>query len=230
MDKDDEERLMEFIEKQVERGKINVKHVEYTELIREKEDEKIKVDLNLSVVKSMQEKMLVKSNLNILEYNKRSNKEKRNETSTSNKRKSALSEILEEEERLKEKKNRKEHWLCCGIVVKVITKSLGEKYYKKKGIVEEIKSNFLGIVRIFDSNDLIKIDQDHLETVIPSEGKLVKIINGAYRGHEAILRKIHVDKFCATLEISSGVLRGRKLSEIQYEDFSKIADKKVDQV
>ena len=37
---------------------------------------------------------------------------------------------------MKEKKNRKDYWLHEGIVVKAITKKLGEKYYKKKGVIK----------------------------------------------------------------------------------------------
>ena len=39
------------------------------------------------------------------------------------------------EETTKEKVNRKDYWLHEGIVVKVITKKLGDKYYKKKATV-----------------------------------------------------------------------------------------------
>ena len=39
------------------------------------------------------------------------------------------------EEKTKEKVNRKDYWLHERIVVKVVTKKLGEKYYKKKGTV-----------------------------------------------------------------------------------------------
>ena len=50
--------------------------------------------------------------------------------------KSALDEIMEHEERTKEKMNRRDHWLHEDIVVKVITKKLGDKYYKKKAFVK----------------------------------------------------------------------------------------------
>ena len=39
------------------------------------------------------------------------------------------------EEQQKEKKNRKDHWLHERIVVKVMTKRLGDKYHKKKGVI-----------------------------------------------------------------------------------------------
>lgn len=52
------------------------------------------------------------------------------------KRKSALDEIMEFEEKKKEKMNRKDFWLHKDIVVKVISKKLGDKYYKKKAYVK----------------------------------------------------------------------------------------------
>lgn len=52
------------------------------------------------------------------------------------KRKSALDEIMEFEERKKEKMNRKDYWLHKDIVVKVVSKKLGDKYYKQKAYVK----------------------------------------------------------------------------------------------
>lgn len=42
------------------------------------------------------------------------------------------------EEKKKEKTNRKDYWLTEGIVVKIVTKKLGEKFYKKKAVVKVI--------------------------------------------------------------------------------------------
>lgn len=39
------------------------------------------------------------------------------------------------EEKTKEKVNRKDYWLHEGIIVKVVTKKLGDKYYKKKAVI-----------------------------------------------------------------------------------------------
>ncbi len=46
------------------------------------------------------------------------------------------------EEKSKEKQNRKEYWLHERIIVKVITKRLGENFYKKKGVVR-VRDHFL---------------------------------------------------------------------------------------
>ena len=58
-----------------------------------------------------------------------------------------------------------------GIVVKVMHKKLGDKYYRKKGVVESLKDEFTAIVQMLDSKDKLKIDQLHLETVIPAIGE-----------------------------------------------------------
>ncbi|MFS7965363.1 putative KIN17-like protein [Helianthus anomalus] len=49
---------------------------------------------------------------------------------------SALDELIKEEEKVKERINRKDYWLCEGIVV---SKVLGDKgYYKRKGVVRKV--------------------------------------------------------------------------------------------
>lgn len=221
MDKDDQEKMMQFLKKQIERGKKDEKEVEYTELKRESEEEKIKVDLNLTAIKPPTEVFLKPKPLVLKRDKPFKEKPSESQPSTS-KRKCALDDILMEEERKKERKNRKDYWVCENIVVKVVTKSLGDKYYKKKGVIESVKDKYVAMVRMTDTGDLIKLDQEHLETVIPSEGRLVKIVNGAYRGETATLKEIYQDKFCAKLEIATGLLKGRVISNIQYEDFSKL--------
>ena len=48
---------------------------------------------------------------------------------------------------------------------------LGDKYFCKKGVVENVKDEFTAIVQMLDSKDKLKIDQSHLETVIPAIGE-----------------------------------------------------------
>lgn len=100
------------------------------------------------------------------------------------------------EERKKESSNRKDNWLHEGIVVKVITKKLGDKYKNKKGVIrvspcfsflmtvalmfhtvfaficsQEVVGLFGAVIKMIDSGDKIKVDQAHLETVIPGIGR-----------------------------------------------------------
>jgi len=139
-------------------------------------------------------------------------------------KKSALEEVREMEEKLKEQKNRKDYWLHEGIVVKIITSKLGEKYSKKKGILTKVENRYQAVVKMLDTNDKIRVDQAHVETVIPAVGKKVLIVNGAYRGQEATLDDIHQDKFSVDVTLLTGSMVGTRLDNMAYEDVSKLAD------
>jgi DNA/RNA-binding protein KIN17 len=66
-----------------------------------------------------------------------------------------------------DKKNRKDYWLHTNIVVKIINKKLSDgKFYKKKGVVCSISDKYIGEVRLSDGTR-IRLDQEHLETVLP---------------------------------------------------------------
>lgn len=136
-------------------------------------------------------------------------------------KKSALDEIREQQERSKEKKNRRDHWLHEGIIVKVITKKLGEKYYKSKGVVMTLIDDYVASLKL-DDGVLVKLDQSHVETVIPSVGREMKIVNGAYRGCIAKLESLDTDNFSLNLRIAEGPMNGRRVS-VPYEDASKLA-------
>ncbi|XP_024031034.1 KIN17-like protein isoform X2 [Morus notabilis] len=137
--------------------------------------------------------------------------------------KSALEELMREEEKKKEKINRKDYWLCEGIVVKVMSKALAEKgYYKQKGVVRKVIEKYVGEIEMLDSKHVLRIDQQELETVIPQIGSLVRIVNGAYRGSNARLLAVDTDKFCAKVQIEKGVYDGRVLKAVEYEDICKI--------
>merc|ERR1712226_1610046 len=77
-------------------------------------------------------------------------------------------------------------WLREGIVVKIVTKSLGDKYYKKKGHIVEVIEDFAAMVQMHEGGRL-KLDQDHLETVVPQVGRTVVVLWGKYEGKEASL-------------------------------------------
>ncbi|CAH2014700.1 unnamed protein product [Acanthoscelides obtectus] len=225
MDKNDEEKQMEFIEKQAKLVSEMAGPSEepvYTELVRENEEEPLKLDIKIKT-----EKPMINS-VKILQLSKRPSDSQQTTSGDSKKikteksKKTALDEIREQEELKKEKMNRKDYWLTDGIVVKVMNKSLGEDYYKQKGVIREVIDKYVAIVKLLDSGKKLKIDQEHLETVIPAIGKLVKVVNGAYRGETATLLSIHEKNFCAEIEIASGLLKGRKVSGVEYEDICKL--------
>ncbi|CAF4366466.1 unnamed protein product [Adineta steineri] len=125
---------------------------------------------------------------------------------------------------MKEQKNRKDYWLHEDIIVKIITSKLGEKCYKKKGVITKVENRYQAVVKMLDTNDKIRVDQAHVETVIPAIGKNVLIVNGAYRGEEATLEDIHQDTFSVDVTILTGSMIGTRFNNIAYEDVSKLAD------
>ncbi|KAK8461733.1 hypothetical protein SEVIR_1G088400v4 [Setaria viridis] len=139
-------------------------------------------------------------------------------------RRSALDELMKEEEKAKERSNRKDYWLCPGIVVKVMSKSLAEKgYYKQKGVVKKVIDKYVGEIEMLESKHVLRVDQDELETVIPQIGGLVRIVNGAYRGSKARLLSVDTEKFCAKVQVEKGLYDGKVLRAVEYEDICKIS-------
>lgn len=229
MAKDDQERELAFLKKQIKRGKQFAKDTEPEPEVEEidinaEDREKLKIDI--AVVKpKVETKPII-----FAETSKRKmdpddsdgvKKEKKIRPSTSGK-KNALDDIMATEEAAKERTNRKDYWLAEDIVVKIVTKSLGEDYFNKKGVVVQVLDKYSAVVRMLNTKHKLKLDQAHLETVIPAVGKLVKVVNGAYRGSIAVLVSVHPDQFAVTIEIHSGLLKGRRVNNVQYEDISKL--------
>lgn len=221
MDRTDEEVSREMIERQIKMHQEQAgpsKEPEFTALVRENEDEKLQLDIKLNPIKSKLPTEIIP--LDKLIKSKDEPKEKKFKPDTA--KKNALDEIMEREEKLKEKNNRRDYWITEDIVVKIMTKSLGDDFYKQKGVIREVKDKYTAIVKVFENGKKVKLDQEHLETVLPALGKLVKIVNGAYRGENATLLKIDEKNFCVEVEIASGVLKGRRVHNVQYEDICKV--------
>jgi DNA/RNA-binding protein KIN17 len=139
-------------------------------------------------------------------------------------RRSALDELMKEEEKAKERSNRKDYWLYPGIVVKVMSKSLAEKgYYKQKGVVKKVIDKYVGEIEMFESKHVLRVDQDELETVIPQIGGLVRIVNGAYRWSNAKLLSVDTEKLCAKVQVEKDLYDGKVLRAVEYEDICKIS-------
>ncbi|KAL7609563.1 hypothetical protein Lser_V15G10391 [Lactuca serriola] len=136
---------------------------------------------------------------------------------------SALDELIREEEKAKERSNRKDYWLCEGIIVKVMSKDLAEKgYYKQKGVIRKVIDKYVGEIEMLESKHKLRVDQEELETVIPQIGGIVRIVNGAYRGSNARLLSVNTEMFCAKVQIEKGVYDGRVIQAIEYEDICKV--------
>ncbi|XP_026217408.1 DNA/RNA-binding protein KIN17 [Anabas testudineus] len=225
---DDEERSAKFIEEQVRRGQDGKETDEtpvYTELKRESEEEKVAFKLGASsstASSSKSSSALAASALKAAPSAKRKETSSSSDSRGEKKKKSALEEIMEMEDKKKKQSERTDYWLQPNIVVKVVTKRLGEKYHKKKAVVTEVRDKYTAVVKMVDSGDKLKLDQNHVETVIPAPGKQVLILNGPYRDTEAVLEGIDEKNFCATLTLDSGPQKGKRV-DIAYEDFSKLA-------
>ncbi|XP_071379214.1 DNA/RNA-binding protein KIN17 [Centroberyx affinis] len=233
-DLDDEERSAKFIEEQVRRGRGSKEPDEapvFTELKRESEEEK--VVFNMGACSSVAGPSKPSTSLGPSALKAAASSSKRKDApagseSSEKKKKSALDEIMEMEERKRKQQQqqqsaRTEYWLQPNIVVKVVTKKLGERYHKKKAVIKEVRDKYTAMVRMINSGDKLKLDQSHVETVIPAPGKRVLVLNGPYRDTEALLDGIDEKNFCATLTLDSGRMKGKRVEGVAYEDFSKMA-------
>uniref|UniRef100_A0A1I7UZS8 Kin17_mid domain-containing protein n=1 Tax=Caenorhabditis tropicalis TaxID=1561998 RepID=A0A1I7UZS8_9PELO len=231
-EKDDEDRHLQIVEEMVQRGRElegdDAEKYEATELIREAPDQKIQLFGGKSLGKLTETaKVPLMSVFDLKPVKKedpdrpgpsgysdtsRESRKRSRSRSPSKKisKKSTLDEIKEMEERKKEKKNRKDYWMREGIVVKVVTKSLGSDYYRAKGVVRRMVDDYKAEVKL-DDGMVVKLDQEHVETVIPSIGRQMMVVNGAYRGSEATLESIDEKSFSLRLKLSAGPARGRRI-------------------
>ncbi|CAB3387852.1 Hypothetical predicted protein [Cloeon dipterum] len=244
MDKDDEEKLMEFVEKQVERGKAGKgsdeeeeAEPERKEFVRADEEEKISLQLKLAPKPSISAVPIPK----LIKTEAKDDDDTKSIRSTKScrpdswKRKfSGLEEAMQEDMAMKKRKIKEERprspvsdreeeeetWLMEDIVVKITTKALGEKYHKQKAIITKVKEG-QAYVEVISTGHKLKLGEDHLQTVIPQPGKPVLILKGEYRGKKATLEEVLVDRFKAVLTFKS---KDKYVSkEFPYEHFSKLA-------
>jgi DNA/RNA-binding protein KIN17 len=126
-------------------------------------------------------------------------------------------------------KYRKSYWLYRNIIVRIISKSLSDgKYFKRKAVVEKVIDKYMAEVEVLDSGpdqrdggDILRLDQDDLETVIPKEvGTKVRVLNGKYRGDKALVEELNKSTYHATLRLMDD---DQILEGVPYEDFSKLA-------
>jgi DNA/RNA-binding protein KIN17 len=123
---------------------------------------------------------------------------------------------------------RKDYWLRRDILVRITSKRLeGGKYFRRKAIVDRVlEDKFTAEVEVLDSGpevrdggDVLLLDQNDMETVIPKVGKMVRILNGPGRSKKAKVISLDPGRQEAVLELETG----QKLESARYEDFSKLA-------
>eukprot|EP00198_Chlamydomonas_reinhardtii_P008872 XP_001698209.1 splicing factor-like protein [Chlamydomonas reinhardtii] len=144
------------------------------------------------------------------------------------KQRSKLDELMQSELRAKsnaaasDSGRRLDHWLHSGIVVKVMAKELKEHgYYKQKGVVERVIDRYLGEVAMLGDGTVVRVDQAHLETVIPAPGGAVLVVNGQHRGCRGTLLSINESKYQAQVRLGEGPGRGKEVW-LEYEDVCKL--------
>ncbi|KAJ8608248.1 hypothetical protein CTAYLR_009480 [Chrysophaeum taylorii] len=113
-----------------------------------------------------------------------------------------------------------EGWLLAGIVVKVMSREAGPSFYKKKGVVVGLASEFVAVVAMLDgdASRRLQVDQDDLETVIPAPGKCaVKLLRGKMRGEVGEVVAVDESKFGARVRVAST----GEVVWVEYSDLSK---------
>ena len=253
MDRNEEERMMAFIEKQVESGRhraLDEPEDEPTPLIRT-EDEPLVLNIKLKPKvlpaaflelgalgkrkKDVKEELTsdIESEPSSIKSSRNFQKENRDfveptsdterEQSSTRSSKSIRKESCSKEPLHKKQKNDVKGWLKKGLVVKIVTKKLGEKYYKAKGVLTEIidDSFFVGKVKLMSpekvEGHVVKIDQEHLETVIPAIGREVTILKGKHAGEIGEIKKVRIEDYCVDVELKSGAV----LKRVPYENICK---------
>lgn len=120
-------------------------------------------------------------------------------------------------------------WLYRDIIVRIINKKLSDgQYYKRKAIVDKVIDKYEAEVEVLESSrrtndgggDLLRLDQDDLETVVPKElGEKVRILVGKYRGRKARVVRLNKAEYMAELRLTDD----DKVITLNYEDFSMLA-------
>ncbi|KAL7481295.1 hypothetical protein ACHAW6_006983 [Cyclotella cf. meneghiniana] len=124
--------------------------------------------------------------------------------------------------------DKKDYWLYRNIIVRIISKKLaGGEYYKRKAIVDKVIDKYQAEVEVLESHrkakdggDILRMDQDDLETVVPKEvGEKVRIVNGRWRGEKARVVKLDKANYKAELRLAEE----DRVVVLDYEDFSMMA-------
>ncbi|KAL3315973.1 hypothetical protein Ciccas_005381 [Cichlidogyrus casuarinus] len=139
-------------------------------------------------------------------------------------KRSALEEIREEEEQFKERKNRRPYWMSPGIEVKLINNQLPDNILYRRATVIKMVNNYTAVVQVIrGSGTKLKVDQDHVQTTLPTVGDKLKCVNGAYRGDIARLKEVHQDRGVCDLVIDSGLCKGREVMDVSLDDVCKMS-------
>ncbi|PHJ19826.1 dna rna-binding protein kin17 domain-containing protein [Cystoisospora suis] len=132
----------------------------------------------------------------------------------------------------KHKYAEKDWWLSAGCIVKVMHETLGDgRYFRQKGRILRVEQRYAGYVRMLETGDLIRLDQQMLETVIPNFGGPVRVVLGEWRDHEGQLEGLDEAQYCVHVILTSGpIFKARPnlvpfvVKGLPYEHVCKIMD------
>ena len=120
-------------------------------------------------------------------------------------------------------------WLHLDILVRVINKKLASgRYYRRKAMIDKVIDDFTAEVIVVDGDDrhdkiagdVLRLDQDDLETVAPKHvDQKVRIVRGEYRGKKAVTTALDRKKYMAALKLKDGTV----LERVNFDDFSLVA-------
>jgi DNA/RNA-binding protein KIN17 len=135
-----------------------------------------------------------------------------------------------------QEETKEQSWLYRDIVVRIVNPEI-QPYYRCKAIVDKIIDDFTAQVIILvekkkddDKNnqkkaseldgDVLRIDQDDLETVVPKRPhEKVRIVRGPHRGRKAVAIQLDKQSYKAVLQFKDGT----RLENVDYDEFSKRA-------
>lgn len=113
-------------------------------------------------------------------------------------------------------------WLYRGMIVKMMSKCLeGGRYNKEKGEVIKVDQRYKEAEIKFSDNNVVRIPQRDLETVVPKPGGRLIVVNGYARGLLGTLLEIHTDKYNCDIRVEEGEWKGQIIRGVDYEDISK---------
>ncbi|KAK4526896.1 hypothetical protein GAYE_SCF29G4814 [Galdieria yellowstonensis] len=97
--------------------------------------------------------------------------------------------------------SREASWLEENLVVRVMNRELEDGYYyKRKGVIREVLDAFVADVEILQLGDLVRLDQDDLEPVIPQPGGVVRVIRGENKGMNATVLSLDIERKSVSLK------------------------------
>ncbi|THD24798.1 Zinc finger protein RTS2 [Fasciola hepatica] len=143
-------------------------------------------------------------------------------------RRRALDELMQKEEASKDKRNRRDYWMTEGLEVKLVNKKLPDNIRLRHGAVVKMLDNYTAIVRVLNDGTKIKVDQEHVQTVIPPVSSTVLLVNGAYRGEYATLESVDKELCLCEVTIATGLCMGRLIKHVSLDDVCKLAERRLD--